>query len=158
VPSYKPDFASHAREHALKPKREELLRVFGESSYRERTNPLTGKPEWRIRARGRRKMQVLREMMAPAMRESAQRGRKLESLVPKVALNDGSNVAAWTAEDVCRRAGVRERRVYRVGAGVGARPDRHVRLRCGHSRWLGPDDTFGECPLGCGAQMEALDG
>lgn len=134
------------------------MRVFGESSYRERVNPSTGKTEWRVRARGKRQMAVLNEMMQPAWRESKARGRKVEALVPKTALNDGSTVAAWTAEDVCRRTGLRERRVYRVGAGERARPDRFARLRCGHSRWLGPDDVSGACPHGCGAQMEALDG
>ncbi len=156
MPSYKPDLASHEKQRQLEPKRDELVRVFGERAYRERVNPATGKKEWRVRARGKRQMDRLWEMMRPAWRESAARGQKLEALVPKVRLTDGSTVAEWTAETVCRSSGVRE--FSRIKRGSGARPDRRVSLRCGHLRWVGPDETSAVCPMGCGAQRVALDG
>ena len=151
MPAYRPDFDSHGRQRALEPKREDLIRVFGESSYRERVNPATGRKEWRVRARGQKQMNALREMMSPAWRESKERGRKVEALVPKIKLTDGTQVAEWTAEDVCKRTGLREaRRLRRMSM---ARGEKKVRLRCGHRRWLHPEETSGVCPYGCGAQM-----
>lgn len=136
----------------MKPSQADLVSAFGEHSLTTGRSKASGNERWRVRVQPK-DFGRLREMMAPAWRVAKERGRKVEAQVPKVTLQDGTQVASWTAEAVCKRTGMREHVNRRFGPLPEQSGEAYTELRCGHSRWMPRSEVSAPCPYGCGAQM-----
>lgn len=139
------DLAEVSKVRKAREVRSQLESAFGKDRFED-----LGGGKWDLALNGQSEVQTAAEIMRPANRIAADRGENLRAAIPTVPMRIDGRLEQVDARFEQQAHANGARRAFHGRARISpALAPKHMKLPCGHWRWLDDTHTDNLCPYGC---------